>query len=94
MKLKATKMRLYNLVLAHYPDVPPMRQTEFTKVPYSRSWWLNFDKPGESCEVYFSTVYGKPLLLFCCGSSHEATEIEMVELKKYDLLEGEKNNGN
>lgn len=93
MKLKATKMRLYNLVLAHYPDVPPIRQTEFTKVSYSRSWWLSFDKPGESCEVYFSTLYGKPMLLFCGASSHEATEIETAELKKYDLLEGEKTDG-
>jgi len=93
MKLQATKMRLYNLVLAHYPDIPPIWQTEFTKVAYSRSWWLSFDMPGESCEVYFSTLYGKPMLLFCGASSHEATEIEMAELKKYNLLEGEKTNG-
>lgn len=93
MKLKATKMRLYNLVLAHYPDVPPIRQTEFTKVPYSRSWWLSFDMPGGSCEVYFSTLYGKPMLLFCDASSHEVTEISIAELKKYNLLEGEKTDG-
>ena len=94
MKLKATKMRLYNLVLAHCPNVPPIRQTEFTKVPYSRSWWLSFDKPVESCEVYFSTLYGKPLLSIFCGSSYEVTEISVAELKKYDLLEGEKTDGN
>ena len=93
MKLKATKMRLYNLVLAHYPDVPPMRQTEFTKVPYGRSWWLSFDMLGECGEIYFSILCGKVLLVFCCGSSHEVTEISIDELKKYDLLEGEKTDG-
>ncbi|GEM_PF-5701452 len=93
MKLKATKIQLYNLVLAHYPDIPPIRQAEFTKVPYRQSWWLSFDMLGESYEVYFSTLYGKPMLLFCGASSHEATEIEMAELKKYNLLEGEKTNG-
>ena len=94
MKLKATKMRLYNLVLAHYPDIPPIQQTEFTKSLHSRSWWLDFEMPGEYCEVYFLTIGRKALLTFICGSFHEVTEISIAELKKYDLLEGEKTDGN
>lgn len=93
MKLKATKKRLYNLVLAHYPDVPPMRQTEFTKAPRSRSWWLKFDMPdGRNSEAYFSAVCGRVLLSFSfdCGYSRKVQKITIEELKKFDLLEGEK----
>ena len=93
MKLKATKMRLYNLVLAHYPNIPSIQQTEFTKSLHSRSWWLDFDMPGGCSEVYFLTVGRKALLSFFCDSSYEVTEISIAELKKYDLLEGEKTDG-
>lgn len=89
MRLKATKTRLYSLVLAHYPDLPPMRQTEFVKAPRSRAWWLKFWMEEGRYEVYFSAVCGKALLTVYRESYHIVTEIPLAELEKFDLLERE-----
>lgn len=89
MKLKATKTSLYNLVLEHYHDIPPMRQTEFSKALHSRSWWLRFDKHGSYCEVYFSAVCGKAMLSFTTEGVRNVWEIPIAELEKFNLLDKE-----
>lgn len=94
MKLKASKTRLYNLVFAHYPKLPPLRKTEFRKALHSRSWWLDFDTPEGHCEVYFSVVCGRAVLsvrhyLTDREYTTETIWIPLDELKKYDLLDEE-----
>jgi hypothetical protein len=92
MKLKATKTRLYNLVHEHYSDVPPMRQTEFTKAPRSRSYWLNFKMDGLFCRTYFSAVAGTAELVFENKNMRYVQEIPFSELKKFDLLDTNERN--
>lgn len=88
MKLKASKTRLYNLVRAHYPDIPPIRQVDFSKAPRSRSWLLRWDKDGCQCETYFSAVLGLAKLVTL--PDEKVVSIGLDELRKYDLVEGDK----
>lgn len=94
MNLKASKTQLYRLVQTHYPDIPPMRQTEFLKALHSRSWWLKFDMPDGHCEVYFSAVMGQAVLSLSSKFGREVTEIPIAELKQLDLVEGDDTDGN
>ena len=87
MRLKATKTRLYALVLAHYPDIPPARQTEFVKAPRHRSWWLKFTMKDDFGAVFFSTCMGVALLSFTCGCTRDVIKIPLDELRKFDLVE-------
>lgn len=89
MRLKATKTRLYSLVLAHYPDLPPMRQTEFVKAPRDRAWWLRFSTDGGRDEAFFAAVCGKVLLTLDGRDGRKVVKIPLEELEKYDLVEGE-----
>ena len=86
MKLKATKTRLYNLVKHYYPDVPPLRRTNFTKVLRYRSLALRFDSPaGDHCEAYFSETIGKPFLRLCYPIKW--IWLSLDELQRYDLID-------
>lgn len=99
MKLKASKTRLYNLVLAHYPDLPPLRKTEFRKTPRTRSYWLDFNTPEGCRQVYLSAVCGRAVLSVrrYLGDSNweyntKTIWIPLDELKKFDLLDKEVKN--
>lgn len=86
MKLKATKTRLYRLVLSHHPSMPPISQTEFSKAPRSRAWFLRFDTPdGSRGEAYFSASLGKPFLLL--NETHETISLSLEELQRYGLID-------
>jgi hypothetical protein len=85
MRLKATKTSLYRLALEYVPEIPPMRQMEFSKAPRSRSWFLRWWNGIQRHEVYFSTVAGLARLLLY--PSAQVIPLSLDELRKYDLVD-------
>lgn len=61
MQLKATKASLYRLI-ARYEDMPKRNHTDYSKVPYTRSWFLRWRDDSMLCEVHFSTILGTACL--------------------------------
>ena len=85
MRLKATKTNLYRLTLKYVPEIPTMRQTEFSKAPRSQSWWLRWWNDTQRCEVYFSAVAGLARLIIY--PSNQVMPISLDELQQYDLID-------
>lgn len=98
-RLNANKTKLYKLAASLWPDIQPMRHTEFAKAYRSRDCWLTF-RTGK----YPNTVYHKAFLMTSYGkvvlcddwcyytddgnkTGWETHTLDLDTLRKFELLE-------
>lgn len=62
LRLNVNKSKFYALAKTFWPDISPMKQTEFTKAYRSRDYWLIF-----STGRFPETTYHKVFLMTSCG---------------------------
>lgn len=89
-RLTANKTKLYKLAASIWPDIQPMRETEFAKAYRSRDCWLTF-RTGK----YPNTSYHKVFLMTSCGKvvlcddgcscNDDDTETEWWEVHHLDM---------
>lgn len=95
-RLNASKTKLYALAKKYWPDIEPMRKTEFIKYARSRSYSIRFNSLFYRNRVYFSACGGAVLLADDWesedpdGSVTTGREVHCIgldELRSFGLLE-------
>ena len=96
MKLTANKSKLYALAKEFWPDIEPMRRTEFTKFSRVRDYKLKFRSGTYYHEIFLTACCGRGLLAdeysyyddYCEETKgRETHRIDLDTLRKYEMLE-------
>lgn len=95
-RLNANKSKLYALAKKYYPEIEPMRKTEFIKYPSVRDYALNFNCGNFHHHLFLSVCGGRPTLgdkltqyldngdSLTDWNTHTLT---LDELREFDILE-------
>jgi hypothetical protein len=96
LKLTANKTKLYTLAKSFWPEIQPMKHTEFTKYARVRDYKLSFRAGTYYHELFLSCCWGRVLLAdewSTCdddGSETKGREthrLNLDTLRKFDMLE-------
>lgn len=96
MRLAATKTKFYALAKEFWPDIEPMRRTEFTKFYRVRDYKLTIKADSYYHEVFLSTCCGRALLADEYSyyedngnevKARETHRLDLNTLRKFDMLE-------
>ncbi len=83
MLLKANKTSLYTLAIRYFPNLPPVKQMNFCKVPRSRAYFLE----SYGYKIHFGACMGTPILSENASGNHQSFHLAIDELRQLNMIE-------